>query len=439
MQLGNSNDVPTYQRDLVGNDPFANAAQNNPRGFDICVECCDGAQFPSSIELACAEGHIRRLDELWTSRWQREINGKEAPTRPPPSANHVLHLAFPSSPPSNQYTVNNLLSFVAFLQTLLYPTPRSSSPSIAASPASYGSPGSLSTSSSYSSGVLSTRRDNSAGSTPVNGAPPISRKCKVLLFSSDGYTETSILALCLLMSPKPSHYVNPQHSALAVFGSSATNSPRLGPTSPQQPLQRTQSTSAVNKAYTPNGSTTTGMSLPDAYLELQISQGRSFYVYPTDMDLLKRAEARLYTAPREIPKERGRERETVARTVTVDGSNSVDAASQANGGSSRWKWSTWGSRASFSIPSPPPEEEEAPQSASGAATMLTPMLSSSTPSASLISGSSLRASSTPRRRARASTSPVPHVWSDHWAWFSDPRFDGSFPSRVLPFLYLGNL
>jgi dual specificity MAP kinase phosphatase len=28
---------------------------------------------------------------------------------------------------------------------------------------------------------------------------------------------------------------------------------------------------------------------------------------------------------------------------------------------------------------------------------------------------------------------------DHQTWFSDPRFDGSFPSRVLPFLYLGNL
>ncbi|KAF8339541.1 protein-tyrosine phosphatase-like protein [Cantharellus anzutake] len=28
---------------------------------------------------------------------------------------------------------------------------------------------------------------------------------------------------------------------------------------------------------------------------------------------------------------------------------------------------------------------------------------------------------------------------DHNAWFTDPRFDGSFPSRVLPHLYLGNL
>ena len=28
---------------------------------------------------------------------------------------------------------------------------------------------------------------------------------------------------------------------------------------------------------------------------------------------------------------------------------------------------------------------------------------------------------------------------DHHSWFNDSRFDGSFPSRVLSFLYLGNL
>ena len=44
------------------------------------------------------------------------------------------------------------------------------------------------------------------------------------------------------------------------------------------------------------------------------------------------------------------------------------------------------------------------------------------------------------RRPRASTSPLlPSLVDDHQVWFDDPRFDGSFPSRVLPFLYLGNL
>jgi hypothetical protein len=44
------------------------------------------------------------------------------------------------------------------------------------------------------------------------------------------------------------------------------------------------------------------------------------------------------------------------------------------------------------------------------------------------------------RRPRASTSPLlPSLVDDHQVWFDDPRFDGSFPSRMLPFLYLGNL
>jgi dual specificity MAP kinase phosphatase len=44
------------------------------------------------------------------------------------------------------------------------------------------------------------------------------------------------------------------------------------------------------------------------------------------------------------------------------------------------------------------------------------------------------------RRPRACTSPLlPSLVDDHQVWFDDPRFDGSFPSRVLPFLYLGNL
>jgi len=43
-------------------------------------------------------------------------------------------------------------------------------------------------------------------------------------------------------------------------------------------------------------------------------------------------------------------------------------------------------------------------------------------------------------RARALTTPISMPSRmDHNAWFTDPRFDGSFPSRVLPHLYLGNL
>lgn len=52
-------------------------------------------------------------------------------------------------------------------------------------------------------------------------------------------------------------------------------------------------------------------------------------------------------------------------------------------------------------------------------------------------GSSTPTTTRQPRRPRANT--LPSFISDHQTWFDDTRFDGSFPSRVLPFLYLGNL
>ncbi|KAG8794917.1 Dual specificity protein phosphatase 10, partial [Serendipita sp. 399] len=106
LWLGNSNDVPTYQNALLGADPFDSANLSNPFGFDICIECCDNVHFPTPRELESVEEHIKLLDELWVSRWRQEVPdttpGTQPPVRPPPSANHILHLAFPSSPPVNQ-------------------------------------------------------------------------------------------------------------------------------------------------------------------------------------------------------------------------------------------------------------------------------------------------------------------------------------------------
>lgn len=49
------------------------------------------------------------------------------------------------------------------------------------------------------------------------------------------------------------------------------------------------------------------------------------------------------------------------------------------------------------------------------------------------------ASTTTRQLRRSRANTLPSFISDHQTWFDDARFDGSFPSRVLPFLYLGNL
>ena len=75
--------------------------------------------------------------------------------------------------------------------------------------------------------------------------------------------------------------------------------------------------------------------------------------------------------------------------------------------------------------------------AGGAAAVMHPLRTRSESDAD----AGLPAAAVPQGRPRAQTMPPSRTapWNDHQAWFNDPRFDGSFPSRVLPFLYLGNL
>ncbi|KAL0567350.1 tyrosine/serine/threonine protein phosphatase pps1, partial [Marasmius crinis-equi] len=100
-----------------------------------------------------------------------------------------------------------------------------------------------------------------------------SRPLKVLIYSSDGYTESSVPALCLLM-------------AFGVYG----NAGRV-PT-----LERVDQSHA--------GREMRGMSLPEAYLQLQLGDktkmgegkkkyGRSFFVYQGDLSLLRKVETEL--------------------------------------------------------------------------------------------------------------------------------------------------
>jgi len=156
------------------------------------------------------------------------------------------------------------------------------------------------------------------------------RPAKILIWSSDGYTESSVLALSLIMAMR-------------------------------------------------------SMALPEAYLELQVTKKRSFFVYETDVRLLKAIESKL-----------ARDRHA-------------------------------------KLPSP-----RRFLSGPARANSLNPDVNSSAMSASYDETGSAPIAS--MRRPRACTSPLlPSLVDDHQVWFDDPRFDGSFPSRVLPFLYLGNL
>ncbi|KAI0052287.1 hypothetical protein FA95DRAFT_1533071 [Auriscalpium vulgare] len=300
--LGNANDVPLPPPadTHIPADPLS-SAYNSPLdgfGYDVCIECHDRAPAPSAVHLRAAEEHLIDLERMWTRR------GGSGP-RPPPHAAAVVHLPFPSSPPVTSAQLTSIVQFIEFVERVVRPAPASG---------------------------LGSRRVGSG-----------MRPAKVLIHSADGYTESSVLALSLLMSIR-------------------------------------------------------GFTLPEAYLELQVAKKRSFFVYQTDVGLLKRVEGRL------VRDQRGSQPavHTVGHTIGAAAFFAQHAAS---------------------IPIPTKSAHSMALSASY-----------EEPPAMVPSQVA------PGRRPRASTSPLlPSLADDHQVWFDDPRFDGSFPSRVLPFLYLGNL
>ncbi|KAF8518231.1 hypothetical protein JB92DRAFT_2712778 [Gautieria morchelliformis] len=299
--LGNSADVPVWEQ---GDPDTPFEASCNPNGYDICIECHDQVHFPHNVLLKQAEDHLTALDALWTTGYAGHISpsffgSPGAPSRPPPNANTIIHFSFPSAPPATQSTMVLLSPFLSFLQSVLHRP----------------------------------------------------RRCKILIYSHDGYTESSVLALSLLMAEKR-------------------------------------------------------CSLPEAYLHVQVTRGRSFFVHQCDLGILKRVEAK-YSRAADKEKQRDAER----------------------AGRERWGWSAIMGRSNtlgFGNNNSSTSSSSSTSPSTGAG-----QLSTSIPTPSL--------SETPHRRARAQTSPLLPALVDHQSWFNDVRFDGSFPSRVLPFLYLGNL
>ncbi|KAI0323998.1 hypothetical protein GY45DRAFT_1263691 [Cubamyces sp. BRFM 1775] len=437
--LGNSNDVPlppdrrirmrTLRNDEDDEDTF-DWRTNDPGqgyGYDICIECHDYAPFPTSAHLRAAEEHLRVLEKRWIERCVADADSVDSkdplPLRPPPSASHVVHLPFPSSPASSVVTVNTLLPFIAFLERLMQPVsgapltyaavheqlspPRaqnsydvhsrrntsagftpSSLPPPSAFPTSFF-PSSPSTPSSAYTRVRSTSATflpASSPSTPVSASPtsgaPVplrTRPVKILIYSADGYTESSVLALCILMAIR-------------------------------------------------------GISLPEAYLTLQVEKRRSFFVYQSDLGVLRRVEARL-------EKDRAAQNQSENVAVGTSSSRSQTAGQTGSDGMPQaqdpqgWVRSLGRAAAkSVSFVGPPALGDAA--DGTNALAAVNPMRTRSESEADATGVQT----PTPGR-PRAHTMPPTRVppWRDHQAWFNDPRFDGSFPSRVLPFLYLGNL
>ncbi|TBU24429.1 hypothetical protein BD311DRAFT_671810 [Dichomitus squalens] len=428
--LGNSNDVPLTpdrrirMRTMRGDDDDDDAYDwrtNDPTqgyGYDLCIECHDYAPFPTSAHLRAAEEHIRLLEKRWIERCVADMEGLDSKDpvqpRPPPNASHVIHLPFPSSPASSVVTVNTLLPFVQFLERLIQPVDgsltyeaaheqlspprtqngfdspnRHDASSSGFTPSSLPPPSSFPTSFFPSSpptphtaytrvrSTSATFLPNSSPSTPISMSPtsaiPVplrTRPLKILIYSADGYTESSVLALSILMALH-------------------------------------------------------GISLPEAYLTLQVEKRRSFFVYQSDLGVLRRVEARL-------EKDRAAQSQSQAPRHPSPG-----PAGPGHDDDGNWSRSL-GHAAARSVQFANPVVKDPADIATGvsAPSVVAHPLRSRSESEADVTAPAL----TPGR-PRSKTMPPQRIppWRDHQVWFNDPRFDGSFPSRVLPFLYLGNL
>ena len=447
VYLGNANDVPIADewvpRSRGSNhaeDPF-NSAYNSPAqdgGFDICIECHDFAQFPTPAHLRAADEHLSALDAAWAARHSKLLEeGAELPVRPPPNANSIVHLTFPSSPPANGATISALASFLAFLDRWLkmsaddvsssgsgpdQPPPSasrkrgvtfssSSLPQQTSFTNSFFSPSAYTNSANRfrsASTSYSSHSDGSSSPYRFSAGSVRTRPIKVLIYSADGYTESSVLALCLLMALR-------------------------------------------------------NLSLPQAYLELQVSKKRSFFVYQSDLGLLKKVEAK-------VNQDRGRSK--------INGSNSLDSvpsstpSSGPGTGMSAVQYVTvveggtevgWNPGLRPGWPQPVVGQGAGGHLTKGGGVGSDPVTGAQGHSASVEElpvqmqqaqtqtnnklgdangfGKTVNVQgySPGYRRPRASTMPMMPAFTDHQSWFNDPRFNGSFPSRVLPFLYLGDL
>ncbi|GMK54531.1 hypothetical protein CspeluHIS016_0111170 [Cutaneotrichosporon spelunceum] len=148
-----------------------------------------------------------------------------------------------------------------------------------------------------------------------------------------------------------------------------------------------------------------GVSLPEAYLHLQLVAKRSFFLYPTDKPLLHRIEMRLAQERRD---------RAIKCMRSTNGTASPATPSSPSSQAAITRWKPWGfirgSGGVSAAHAPMIESPPAPQRNIDAA----------------------------RRVLVDEGQGGSQAALDCRVWFEDKRFDG-FPSRILPFLYLGNL
>ncbi|KAF9908622.1 tyrosine/serine/threonine protein phosphatase pps1 [Linnemannia zychae] len=192
--------------------------------------------------------------------------------------------------------------------------------------------------------------------------------------------------------------------------------------------------------------------LAEAYVKMQTDLGRSFFVYPNDAIMMLEVEAQIWqrlVSEKTDYSSASRLNKKAASAVPMTASSFTSSlSSSSSSGMSSLSSSLSSTSSSFfssllnmtNQPSSPQDQQQQQNAANGGNMTMDGI--ESTPDPEPITPITTATASTTTKNNNNTLTARPFARQDHiekFSWFYHPEFEGSFPSRILPFLYLGNL
>ncbi|KAF9551040.1 tyrosine/serine/threonine protein phosphatase pps1 [Mortierella hygrophila] len=389
----------------------------------ICVECRSGANAPTTFTLdriksnvACTPAPLS-FKEIFHLECGGSLTAGSNPEAFPPSvsslsnfarqenvdvgANQTMRRATAAGLVGGHQMINTMLQtqITHLVNMAFFINQVTDGTSVASTTASVAS--GLSSPTSPSSPPSSFNNGFIAGHRSPSAQQQQQRPHQVLIYCVDGYTETALLALATMM---------------------------------------------VHYRFT----------LAEAYVKMQTDLGRSFFVYPNDAIMMLEVESQIWQ--RLVSEKNGGGLSAGSKSAIPGASVSTSFSSSGISSLSSSMSSTSSSFFSslLNMSNQPSQQgphdgsvqqtQEQEQDSGNGGSMAMEGLES-TPDPEPIS-------TIPTITTAPPPSPFPSMTNNNFAaaypftqpehlekfgWFYDPEFEGSFPSRILPFLYLGNL
>lgn len=200
--------------------------------------------------------------------------------------------------------------------------------------------------------------------------------------------------------------------------------------------------------------------LAEAYVKMQTDLGRSFFVYPNDAIMMLEVEAQIWQ--RLVSEKNGGGLSTASKSAIPGASPSTSSSGMSSLSSSVSSTSSSFFSSLLNMSNQPSQQgpqdgseqqdqEQEQDSANGGSMAMEGLESTHVPESipaittTVITTSSPSPSPSPSLPSTTNNNFAaarPFAQPEHlekFGWFYNPEFEGSFPSRILPFLYLGNL